>query len=54
MEYSVPLLGIPIFADQFVNARAVNDQGVAEVLEFNDIKKETFKKTILKVITNPR
>ncbi|XP_031828486.1 UDP-glycosyltransferase UGT5-like [Nomia melanderi] len=52
LEYAVPLLGMPVFADQFLNVWALNDHGVAEVLQFANIDKETFKQTILKVITN--
>lgn len=53
IEYKVPLVGIPVFADQYMNVQILKSRGVAVDLQLHELSKETFKRAILKVITNP-
>lgn len=50
----VPLLALPFFADQMFNARRYVALGIGSMLDFNTLTKESFKKTILQVIQNPK
>lgn len=50
----VPLLALPFFADQMLNARRYVALGIGSMLDFQTITKEIFKKAILEVIHNPK
>ncbi|KAF5286712.1 hypothetical protein FQA39_LY16195 [Lamprigera yunnana] len=49
----VPMIGIPIFADQPVNVVRMVHKGFGLGLDYKTLKKDDLKKTILEVITNP-
>lgn len=51
---SVPLLVVPFFADQFINAERATVLGIGRQLDFNTLTKESFKSAILEVIGNQR
>ncbi|XP_033338959.2 UDP-glycosyltransferase UGT5 [Megalopta genalis] len=53
IEGEVPMLGMPIFADQYANVQLLKERGVAEDLQMSEFSKEAFKRAILKVISNP-
>ncbi|XP_076645968.1 UDP-glucosyltransferase 2-like [Halictus rubicundus] len=53
IEHIVPMLGIPVFADQYANVQMLKRRGVAEDVQMSELTKETFKRAILKVILNP-
>lgn len=48
--HGVPLVGIPIFADQMANLNLAYDEGYAEILNYNDLTQESFKKILNKVL----
>lgn len=51
--HGVPILGIPLFADQFSNADHIVQEGWATVLPFADLNQETFSKTLDEALSNP-
>lgn len=50
--HAVPILGIPIFGDQFGNADQIVKEGWATVLPLTDINQETFSKTLDEALSN--
>ncbi|GAB0099858.1 UDP-glucuronosyltransferase [Sergentomyia squamirostris] len=52
--FGVPILGLPVFADQFHNMKLNFKAGVGEQGEISKIKRETLKALIEKVVTNPK
>lgn len=50
----VPLLAIPFFADQFINAGRIEALGIGLQLDFSTLTKESFKSSILEVAENKR
>lgn len=51
--HAVPILGIPLFADQFGNADHIVEEGWAIVLHLADLNQETFSKTLDEALRNP-
>lgn len=35
-----PVLAIPLFGDQYGNAAALRDSGIASIVDYHDLKKE--------------
>lgn len=52
--HAVPILGIPMFADQPHNARAIVSEGWSVELSFHDLTEETFTETINEMLTNTK
>ncbi|XP_031331146.1 UDP-glucuronosyltransferase 1-2-like, partial [Photinus pyralis] len=50
----VPMVGMPVFGDQFFNAKKIVNKGLGLELDYQRLEREHFKKTVLEVITNPR
>jgi glucuronosyltransferase len=50
----VPMVGIPIFGDQFHNSKNFEDEGILVRLDFTSITKENVLKALRKVLENPR
>ncbi|XP_055688534.1 UDP-glucosyltransferase 2-like isoform X1 [Lutzomyia longipalpis] len=50
----VPILGVPIILDQFMNTIRAVKAGMALEYDIRNVKKETFKAAILEMITNPK
>ncbi|XP_065202682.1 UDP-glycosyltransferase UGT5-like [Planococcus citri] len=48
----VPILGIPIFADQLTNVNHLKNLGAAEVLDYNEITEENVLKKIYQILDN--
>ncbi|XP_065218985.1 UDP-glycosyltransferase UGT5-like [Planococcus citri] len=46
----IPILGIPIYADQTLNLRVLQSNGAAEVLDYSDINNDTVLDKILQVL----
>lgn len=51
---SVPILGIPIYADQTVNLKTLQTHGAAEILEYEDINDETVLNKLQLMLNNDR
>ncbi|XP_037034185.1 UDP-glucosyltransferase 2-like [Bradysia coprophila] len=51
--HGVPILGIPLFADQFVNAEHIAEEGWAKVLPLNDLNPESFSSALAEALNNP-
>jgi len=54
VDSGVPMLGLPVFFDQFGNLRWGQTAGMAEVLDINNLKEETLTNTIRELIDNPK
>ncbi|KAJ6644295.1 UDP-glycosyltransferase UGT5 [Pseudolycoriella hygida] len=52
--YGVPMLGIPIFADQFVNIRRSVAKGVADVLYIKDLSTDTLHTKVTNLLTQSK
>ncbi|KAK5649357.1 hypothetical protein RI129_000386 [Pyrocoelia pectoralis] len=50
----VPIIGIPVMADQMSNIANAVSKGLGLSLDYKNIRKEDFKSAILTVIQNPR
>lgn len=48
--YGVPILGIPIFGDQFMNLISLERKGAAKILQIENLRVKTFKKAIKDVV----
>lgn len=48
--YGVPILGIPIFGDQFMNLIGLERKGAAKILQIENLRVKTFKKAIKDVV----
>nr|XP_044251378.1 UDP-glycosyltransferase UGT4-like [Drosophila takahashii]XP_044251379.1 UDP-glycosyltransferase UGT4-like [Drosophila takahashii] len=53
IDSGVPMLGLPLFFDQFNNLHRVQLAGMAEVLDTNALDADTLTETIKKLIENP-
>lgn len=51
-HYGIPLVGIPIFGDQMANCRMAQEEGMAEVVHYNDLTEESFTNVIKTVLYN--
>jgi len=54
VDSGVPMLGLPIFFDQFGNLRWGESAGMVKVLDINALNEETLTTTIQKMIENPK
>lgn len=50
----VPVLGIPIFADQSTNINSLRRLGAAESLNYGEISKEVVLEKMMKILNNDR
>lgn len=50
--HGIPILGIPLFADQFGNADHIRSEGWAVVLPLGDLNKATFSNTLDEALSN--
>nr|AEW43142.1 UDP-glycosyltransferase UGT47A2 [Helicoverpa armigera] len=50
----VPMLMVPLYADQALNARAMADRGVAEVVTLKDMDKDAWRRSLRALLTNQR
>lgn len=54
MYHGVPVLGMPVFADQHSNMFEVEKNGWGKVLLWEDLTPETFTKKIFEVMNDER
>lgn len=52
--HAVPMLGLPVFGDQFLNIQRMVDIHVAERLDLKHIKKYDLVNKIVKICENPK
>ena len=52
--HGVPLLGIPIFADQDLNMNQAEAQGYALTLEVLELSEEILEEKLTKLLTEPQ
>ncbi|XP_045502581.1 UDP-glucosyltransferase 2-like isoform X2 [Colias croceus] len=50
----VPMLIVPLYADQALNARAMNDRGLSLTLTLQEITKDTLKESLQKLLNDHR
>lgn len=49
-----PVIGIPIFGDQYLNMKAASSNGIGESLPYEEFTAIKFKEILRKVLSNPR
>lgn len=49
----VPMLVVPLYADQALNARAMTDRGVARTITLRDSTTEFWSQTLNDLLRNP-
>lgn len=54
MHNGVPLLALPVMAEQPANARRIEKLGIGLRLDFETFSKEDFLANILEVVENPK
>lgn len=52
--FGVPIIGIPIFADQKLNSRSAEVNEYGRVVHFDDISEEKLTETIQDILTDPK
>lgn len=52
--FGKPLIGIPLFADQYYNVQAVVRKGAGATLDLDDITTEKIEKTLKTVLNDPK
>ncbi|PSN57258.1 hypothetical protein C0J52_02524 [Blattella germanica] len=50
----VPMVGIPLFGDQFHNVRCYEEEGIATKLDYHTISKQTVLAALKTILDNPR
>lgn len=50
--HGVPIIGIPIYADQYNNLLQAESYGFGKILEYHDINEATFSEMLHEVLTN--
>lgn len=50
----VPMVAIPLFGDQFHNAKNYEDEGIVVRIDYTSITKEKVLKALREVLENPR
>ena len=51
--FGVPLLAIPVFGDQYHNAKTINEKGQGIILEYDNITESTFTWSLKEILDNP-
>ena len=51
--YGVPLIGMPIYGDQFSNVRIIVNKNMAVRMDYRKITEETLDKALNEVLNNP-
>jgi hypothetical protein len=54
VHVGVPMIGIPMFGDQFTNMKMVEAAGMGITLQYADITKDNILKALRTVLDNPR
>lgn len=52
--HGVPILGIPIFGDQKMNAAIATDKGYAVSVPYSELTEETLGKALTEILYNPK
>ncbi|KAA0188661.1 hypothetical protein HAZT_HAZT010998 [Hyalella azteca] len=52
--HAVPMLGIPLFADQATNMHKSTADGIAETIQWDDLSEELLKRTIVKMLSDDK
>jgi glucuronosyltransferase len=50
----VPMVGVPLFADQYFNIRNCVEKGISVVVEYDAITKDTISNAVKTVLHNSR
>ncbi|XP_044314895.1 uncharacterized protein LOC108051561 [Drosophila rhopaloa] len=53
VDSGVPMLGLPLFFDQYINLQYVRQAGMAEILDSNALNTEILTNTIEEILQNP-
>lgn len=54
MFRGVPIVGIPIMADQYINMEHTENAGVGITLQVNQLTEEELYTAVTKVLNNPK
>ena len=52
--HGVPILAIPVFGDQKLNAKAAVNNGFGRMLPYNDITEESLTQNIQEILNDPK
>lgn len=52
--HGVPIVGIPIFADQKMNTNTAVNKGYAIALSYHDLSEQTLSAALNEILYNPR
>jgi len=52
--YGVPVVAVPLFADQFLNAKKAEQFGLGIVVDYGTMDAEQLFETIVRVVDEPR
>lgn len=53
ITYGVPMIDIPIFGDQFLNARLCAERKIGITILHQDVTSDSFTKAIKTILENP-
>lgn len=53
IHYAVPMIGVPLFGDQFLNTKANVRRGIAKMVDIETITEEMLTTAIKDVLDNP-
>jgi len=54
VDAGVPVLGFPLFADQYRNIDNLVEAGMGISMEIYEVTKDTFKKNLLELVNNEK
>ncbi|KAL4713974.1 hypothetical protein ACJJTC_005605 [Scirpophaga incertulas] len=52
LYHGVPIIGIPVYGDQYNNLLQVQESGFGKILQYHDITEETLDKMVNEILTN--
>lgn len=51
---AIPIVGVPFFADQYLNIKIVEQQGYGKLVNFFEMTEESFENAVKEVLSNAR
>jgi len=49
---AIPIVGVPFFADQYLNMKIAEDKGYGKLVNFLEITEESFENAVKEVLSN--
>jgi len=51
---AIPIVGVPFFADQYLNMKIVEQKGYGKLVNFFEMTEESFENAVKEVLSNAR